>query len=155
MSLPHSPSSDTLPVSCIHQTALSHQDVYKHSCFQARRNRAGLKKDFHQCRPERNTGKHGSEHFTSLHICSPCSRSSQLVSRMAFAIQVVSRQDLELMVTKERGWSKEIQSLNTPEGLLERMHPLVGGVCVHVCMCACMSAFHSFTQEKDCVLYDI
>lgn len=132
MSLPHFLSSDTSPVSCIHQTALSHQDVYQHSCIQAQRNRAGLKKDFYQCWLESRPGDCGSDHFTSLHIIAHVSGVSSLFPGW----HLLSRWHLGEIQSWSLLWreSRERNSVHEGTGELIGENALAGDLWVSVCV---------------------
>lgn len=160
MSWPHSPSSDTSPQSpaFIKQSSLTRMSI---NILASRPKGIGqvLKRTFISADQKEGLEMWlGTLHLPPLY--SPRSRNLQSVSRMAFAIRVAPRRDLDLKFTIERERvEREIHSLNALVSLQERVHPLAwwcacACVYMYVCvyMCMCVSALHSFTQEEDCIL---
>ena len=158
MSLPHFPSSDTLPQSpaFIKQPFLTGVSINLLT-FRPTGTGQALKRTFVSADQNRRAGLHMPQNTSPPSTLQPTFRNIQPVSRRAVAIQVLYRQGLQLKFAMERVQREEIQSpMCWRVSCSKCTHWWCVCVCVcvcsrvYVCVCICLSFLHSI--ERLCSL---
>ena len=161
MSLPHFPSSDTLPQSpaFIKQPFLTGVSI-NILTFRPTGTGQALKRTFISANQNRRAGLHMPQNTSPPSKLHPCSG----ISSLFLEGQLLSRLSIGKVCSWSLPWRERREKKFNPQcaGEFPAVNAPTDGVCVCVCVCVCSRVcvcvcicLRSFTQEKDYVLYNI